>query len=117
MAEHCLANTRRYLSTAATFEAAGKIALADAMGDIAADYLALAIAIDELTSVSADQGRHNINLITAAPDLYAAVKALVSVLERCDADTRPNDLVDCTDDEWDAALALGRAALAQAEGS
>lgn len=43
------------------------------------------------------------------PELYAACAALVDVLVRCDAETKSNH--HCTGDEWDQALAQGKAAL------
>lgn len=47
-------------------------------------------------------------------ELTVALKAVVDVLVRCDGETRPNDLPECTDEEWDAALEQAQAVLAKA---
>jgi hypothetical protein len=51
----------------------------------------------------------------AHDDMLTALVALVDVLVRCDAETNFGQQEQCTDDEWDAALAQGRTAIAKAQ--
>lgn len=44
-------------------------------------------------------------------ELVTAVRNLVDVLVRCDAELMHEGLEQCTDEEWDAALAAGQAVL------
>jgi hypothetical protein len=47
-------------------------------------------------------------------ELVAVVRQLVDVLIRCDTENMPSDLSQqCTDEEWDAAIAAGKAVLAK----